>query len=408
MTSSIHLMSNGTEGALPHAGSSSPPTRLMVVLGTRPEAIKLAPIIIAARTRANVEVVVCNTGQHRDLVGAALSAFNVKANIDLDIMSINQTLTDVTTAVLTKMAPALEQVAPHWVIVQGDTTTALSAALAAFYARIPVAHVEAGLRTHDINAPWPEEMNRRLVSALTTLHFVPTSAAAENLKREGVASDRVIQTGNTVVDAVRLMESHLRNDLEFRAVNEAALRALGVDATRRGANRIVLITCHRRESFGSGLQQICEAIRILATNFGNDLFVFPQHPNPQLRAAVTRHLRAHKLDNLLLIEPLDYVPFILLMMQSSLLLTDSGGLQEEGISLGKRVAIMRDVTERPEAVETGLARIAGTATQSILATASAALNEQWSIPASFDNPFGNGKAAEIILSRIQSEQVKFA
>ena len=385
--------------------NSRKPLEILAVLGTRPEAIKMAPVILAARARADTKVTLCNTGQHRDLVTSALAAFDLVPDIDLAIMAPDQSLTDVTTAVLGRLGGGvLETVKPAWVVVQGDTTTAFAAALAAFYAKIPVAHVEAGLRTGDIHAPWPEEMNRRLISEVASLHCAPTALAAANLAREGIAEAQVSVTGNTVIDAVRFVEARLRGDAAFRAATGRALLAAGCVLPPERSGRVVLVTCHRRESFGAPLAGICAALRALTQEFASDTFVFPLHPNPHLRAAVDTHLRPDKPSNLLLIEALDYVPFVTLMLRSELLLTDSGGLQEEGVSLGKRVVVMREVTERTEGLATGLVRMAGMSQALIREHAAAALTGAWALPARFTNPYGDGMAGRRIVDLLHAHR----
>jgi UDP-N-acetylglucosamine 2-epimerase (non-hydrolysing) len=380
------------------------PLAIMVVLGTRPEAIKLAPVILAARHRADTKVILCSTGQHRELVDTALAAFDLVPDIDLAIMAPDQSLTDVTTAVLDRLAKVFEVTTPDWVIVQGDTTTAFAGALAAFYRKFPVAHVEAGLRTGDIHSPWPEEINRRLISELASLHFAPTSVAAANLRREGISEKQIVVTGNTVIDALRVIESRLLHDAGFRATAEAVQRQAGITLDAEASPSMVLVTCHRRESFGAPLASICAALHALSLEFTSHTFVFPLHPNPHLRAAVDRYLRQDTPPNLKLIEALDYVSFVALMLRSKLLLTDSGGLQEEGVSLGKRVVVMREVTERGEGLATGLVRMAGTSACLIKAHASAALNGDWQIPDHYTNPYGDGTAGRRIVDLLHERR----
>ncbi len=315
--------------------------RVLVVLGTRPEAIKLAPVVLAARARSDIAVTVCNTGQHADLCHAALAVFGITPDHSLAIMRPRQSLADITTAVLGALQGLLAEAAFDWLVVQGDTTTAFAAALAGFYARIPVAHVEAGLRTGDIDAPWPEEMNRRLVTTIARLHFAPLAANAANLRREGVEEARIHITGNTGIDAVKHVIARLGTDAAF-----AARAARELDAACPAKGPVVLITGHRRESFGAGFHAICAAIATLARRFPDRQFVYPVHPNPAVRDTVRHELGAATLPNVHLIEPLDYLPFVLLMARAELILTDSGGIQEEAPSIARRVIVMRRVTER--------------------------------------------------------------
>lgn len=369
--------------------------RLLVVLGTRPEAIKLAPVVLAARATAGIEVAVCNTGQHADLCHAALALFDIVPDRNFAIMRPRQSLGDTTNAVLGAMAAVLEEMRPDWLVVQGDTTTAFAAALAGFYARIAVAHVEAGLRTGDIDAPWPEEMNRRLITTIARLHFAPLAANAANLRREGIDERRIHITGNTGIDAVKRVLARLAQDTAF-----AARAARELDAVLRVDGPVVLITGHRRESFGAGFRAICAAIAALARRFPDRQFVYPVHPNPAVRDTVRQELAAASLTNLHLIEPLDYLPFVLLMSRAELILTDSGGIQEEAPSIGRRVIVMRRVTERPEGLASGLVRLAGTDTARIIAEASAALEGTWPQPAQGTDVYGDGSAAERIVAAL--------
>lgn len=371
--------------------------KICIVLGTRPEAIKLAPLVIAARDAGDFDVMVCNAGQHREMTAQVLSLFGIVPDVDLDIMRQQQTLGDVTTAVLSLLQPHLEAQRPNWMIVQGDTTTTFAAALAAFYQRIPVAHIEAGLRTGNIFAPWPEEMNRRLVSELATLHFPPTATAADNLRREGIPEEAIAVTGNTGIDALKLLVERLQDNPELR---KRAWRMLAEAGVPDRGRPLILITGHRRESFGDGFESICRAIGNLAARHVGCDFVYPVHPNPRVRETVFERLGKVNLDNVFLVPPLDYLPFITLMRSAALILTDSGGIQEEAPSLGKRVIVLRDVTERPEGLATGLTRLAGTDAEKIERFVTEALSEAWPTPAGGQDVYGDGRSSQRILERL--------
>lgn len=374
---------------------------IFVVLGTRPEAIKLLPLVHAARRRPDVEVVLCNTGQHREMSAKVLEIFGLKPDIDLNVMQAGQSLTDVTVRILAGLQPHLEQLKPDWLVVQGDTTTTFAAALAAFYQKVPVAHVEAGLRTGDIYAPWPEEMNRRLVSEIAVLHFPPTAAAASNLLREGVAPERVLVTGNTGIDALKWLTGRLVADGNLRAQAREELLSAGVPLASADNQRpYVLITGHRRESFGAGFESICAAVGELADRYPGHDFIYPVHPNPRVRETVYAKLGSASRPNVYLIDPLDYLPFVALMSNAALILTDSGGVQEEAPSLGRRVVVLRDVTERMEGLETGLIRLAGTDKQKIVSDVADALSGVWTQPSAGCDVYGDGKASDRVLETI--------
>jgi UDP-N-acetylglucosamine 2-epimerase (non-hydrolysing) len=377
--------------------------KLFIVLGTRPEAIKLAPVVLAARANPALRVIVCNTGQHADMCASVLALFSINPDIDLAIMRPGQTLTEVTTSALQTMQPILQQEKPDWLLVQGDTTTAFVASLAAFYQKVPVAHVEAGLRTGDIYAPWPEEMNRKLISAIARLHFAPLQSNADNLHREGIAADRTFVTGNTGIDALHWLVRRLEADSEFQLRAQRTLNSMNLPCLRVDAP-VVLITAHRRESFGAGFSAICDAIGTLAQRYSNYHFVYPVHPNPSVRVTVDRELKARQLPNVHLIEPLDYLPFVLLMSRAELVLTDSGGIQEEAPSLAKRVIVMRDVTERSEGLETGLIRLAGANRDRIVQYAEDALTNQWPVSTEGRDVYGDGRASERILQAILARE----
>jgi len=376
-----------------------------VIFGTRPEAIKLAPVILACRSRTDLECRVCVTGQHRQMLDQVLDVFEVRPDADLDVMRPNQTLAELTARLIESLDRYLACETPDLVLVQGDTTTVFCGAWTAFYRHIPVGHVEAGLRTGNLDAPWPEEANRVLTSRLARLHFAPTQSARNNLLREGVPPDRVFTTGNTVIDAlkhaVRTVRCNppvvpgLSDRLQPAALNEP------------GASRLVLITGHRRESFGGGFEAICRAIAGLARRFPDVSFVYPVHLNPNVREPVYRLLRPRPgaggslgLENVHLIEPLDYLPFVALMDAATLVLTDSGGIQEEAPSLGKPVLVMRDTTERPEALESGCVKLVGTnedrivrGVSTLLETPAAAECPKADADGIRPSPYGDGQAA---------------
>lgn len=366
---------------------------VMLVFGTRPEAIKMAPVLHALRARGDLRVGVCVSAQHRQMLDQVLALFDIVPDDDLDLMRPGQDLTGVTCGVLSGMQRILAARRPRMVLVHGDTSTTFSAALAAFYAGIEVGHVEAGLRTGNMRAPWPEEMNRRLTAPLTTLHFAPTPRARANLIMEGMAEASIEVTGNTVIDALLQVRERLRTD----AVLDAEMRErFGFLSPSR---RMVLVTGHRRENFGDGFKHICMALRELSEREDVEI-VYPVHLNPNVQEPVKRILgdrcRVH------LIEPQDYLPFVWLMDRATLLITDSGGIQEEAPSLGKPVLVMRDVTERPEAVEAGTVRLVGTDTARIVAAATALLDDEaaYKSMSRAHNPYGDGHASERIAARV--------
>ena len=328
--------------------------KIMLVFGTRPEAIKMAPLVKEFEKYPNdFQTIVCVTGQHREMLDQVLNLFEIKPHYDLNIMKQGQDLYDVTARVLVGMRDVLKEAQPDVVLVHGDTTTSTAAALAAFYQQIPVGHVEAGLRTHNIYSPWPEEMNRLITGRITTHHFSPTPLAKENLLREHVDEKQIIVTGNTVIDALQMVVKRLDEDKALASEVATKINQMGYDVQRlEGSRRMVLITGHRRENFGEGFLNICHAIKHLAEQYKDVDFVYPMHLNPNVRKPVLEIL-GDKAENVFLIEPLDYLPFVYMMQHSTLILTDSGGVQEEAPGLGKPVLVMRDTTERPEAVEAG-------------------------------------------------------
>jgi UDP-N-acetylglucosamine 2-epimerase len=367
--------------------------RILTVFGTRPEAIKLAPVVLALQSDPRTHHVTCVTGQHRQMLDQVLSNFDIVPDHDIDLMRPGQDLTHVTSAALEGVGRILDRVEPDWVIVQGDTTSAFAGALAAFYRKVRVAHVEAGLRTGNIYSPWPEEMNRRLVGRLTTLHFPPTESSAENLRREGVSDASMCMTGNTVIDALQWVVGRLAADSEFRDRFDVALPFL------RANRRLILVTGHRRENLGSGLEGICGALRRIADR-GDVEIVYPVHLNPQVQSTANAILHGHPAIHL--VPPLDYVPFISLMQRAYLIVTDSGGIQEEAPGLGKPVLVTRDTTERPEAIVAGTARLVGTDPNSLHAAATELLDcpSVYATMAQAKNPFGDGNAARRIVERI--------
>lgn len=364
-----------------------------MILGTRPEAIKLGPVIVALGKDARFRCHVCVTAQHREMLDQALEAFEISPDADLALMRSGQSLADFTARAIHALDEHLGREQPEFLIAQGDTTTVLCASLCSFYRRIPFGHVEAGLRTGNLQAPWPEEANRVLTSRLTTLHFAPTERARQNLLREGVPGESVHVTGNTVVDAILASAA----SLDKRAVAVPGLDAAILDAAAE--RPIVLITGHRRESFGPAYESICEAISELAAARPAVQFVYPVHLNPNVQEPVRRILKASRFPNVHLIDPVGYLPFVRLMRASRLILTDSGGIQEEAPSLGKPVLVMRETTERPEGVESGVVRLVGTDRQRIVAETTRLLDDPYAYRqmTAASNPYGDGKAARRIV-----------
>ena len=375
--------------------------RILLVFGTRPEAIKMAPLVLEFRKyNKKFETVVCVTGQHREMLDQVLRLFEITPDYDLNIMQANQDLYDVTNRILTGLKDVLKQVKPDLVFVHGDTTTSTSAALAAFYQQIPVAHVEAGLRTGNIYSPWPEEMNRQLTGRLATYHFAPTSLAKQNLLKENIREKNIEVTGNTVIDALHWVVNLIAENNDLSLSLQTDLVEKGYDLTRLlQGKRMVLITGHRRENFGEGFLNICRAIKQLALKFPNIDFVYPMHLNPNVRKPVLDIL-GEAAGNVFLIEPLSYLPFVYMMKKSLLILTDSGGVQEEAPGLGKPVLVMRDTTERPEAVEAGTVLLVGTDNNKIINGVSDLVNNVNGLYDSMshaENPYGDGKACERII-----------
>lgn len=381
---------------------------ILLVFGTRPEAIKMAPLVKALQAQPEkFNTLVAVTAQHRQMLDQVLQIFEIKPDYDLDIMKPNQDLYDVTSRVLLGMRDVLSEAKPDVVLVHGDTTTSTAAALAAFYQQIPVGHVEAGLRTHNIYSPWPEEMNRQITGRITTHHFAPTLLAKQNLLNENVKPEQIIVTGNTVIDALYMVVDKIKNSKALQeGLCESLLRA-GYDTTRLNGNRrLVLITGHRRENFGDGFIHICEAIRDLAAKYPDVDFVYPMHLNPNVRKPIHEvfgeidpiHHTPYTIHNLFLIDPLEYLSFVYLMEKSSIVLTDSGGIQEEAPGLGKPVLVMRDTTERPEALESGTVHLVGTNYDKIVGGVSTLLDDAaaYEKMSKAVNPYGDGLACSRI------------
>lgn len=382
--------------------------RIMLVFGTRPEAIKMAPLVKELQKNTkDFRTIVCVTGQHREMLDQVLSIFEIKPDYDLNIMKQGQDLYDVTARVLTGMRDVLKEANPDIVLVHGDTTTSTAAALAAFYQQIPVGHVEAGLRTHNIYSPWPEEMNRQLTGRIATYHFAPTPLSKQNLLMENVAEDRITVTGNTVIDALYMVVDKIKQDKELDAMLERSLRDAGYDVARlKDGKALVLITGHRRENFGDGFISMCRAIKALTEKYPEVDFVYPMHLNPNVRRPIHEVFGEDLsgLTNMFFIEPLEYLSFVYLMEKSTLVLTDSGGIQEEAPGLGKPVLVMRDTTERPEALEAGTVKLVGTDYDRIVSEVSALLDDS----AYYDrmskavNPYGDGLACKRIVDVLRS------
>lgn len=377
--------------------------KIMLVFGTRPEAIKMAPLVKEfQKNTKDFKTLVCVTGQHREMLDQVLHIFSIKPDYDLNIMKQGQDLYDVTSRVLLGMRDVLKKVQPDMVLVHGDTTTSTAAALAAFYQQIPVGHVEAGLRTHNIYSPWPEEMNRQITGRIATYHFAPTSLSKQNLLAENIKEEAVTVTGNTVIDALYMVVDKIKNDKELDAELEDTLKTSGYDIKRlKNGKKLVLITGHRRENFGDGFMSMCRAIQTLTKKYPDVDFVYPMHLNPNVRKPI-HEIWGEDLSNLcnmFFIEPLEYLSFVYLMEKSSIVLTDSGGIQEEAPGLGKPVLVMRDTTERPEALKAGTVKLVGTDYDKIVTEVSSLLDNQmyYDEMSKAVNPYGDGKACERIV-----------
>ena len=372
--------------------------KVMLVFGTRPEAIKMAPLVKEfQKYLEQFQTIVCVTGQHREMLDQVLHIFEITPDYDLNIMKQGQDLYDVTARVLTGMRSVLKEAKPDVVLVHGDTTTSASAALAAFYQQIPVGHVEAGLRTHDIYSPWPEEMNRQITGRIAAYHFAPTPLSRQNLLEEGIGDEKILVTGNTVIDALYMVVDRIKNDktLDF-ALNRSLVKA-GYDVDRlNGGKKLVLITGHRRENFGDGFINMCQAIKALSGKYPEVDFVYPMHLNPNVRKPIHEVFGENLsgLKNMFFIEPLEYLSFVYLMEKSTIVLTDSGGIQEEAPGLGKPVLVMRDTTERPEALKAGTVKLVGTNFSKIVRDVSCLLEDQayYDMMSRATNPYGDGEA----------------
>lgn len=372
--------------------------KVLLVFGTRPEAIKMAPLVSQLQDNKNFfETKVCVTGQHRQMLDQVLELFDLKPDFDLNLMKPGQTLSDVTSGVLKGLEQVFEQWMPEIILVHGDTATTFAASLAGYYHKIKIGHVEAGLRTGDLYSPWPEEANRKLTGALADYHFAPTQSSYDNLIKENVDSDKIIVTGNTVIDALLQVKSKIEynNDL----ITQFSQKFSFLDKDKK----LILVTGHRRENFGQGFLNICSALAQLAEEYPNIQIVYPVHLNPNVQQPV-KELLAH-VDNIFLIEPQDYLPFVYLMNRSYLILTDSGGIQEEAPSLGKPVLVMRDTTERPEAVKAGTVKLVGTDSIKIRENVIELIEDsnKYKCMAEAHNPYGDGKAAEKIINFLKAE-----
>ena len=365
--------------------------KILTVFGTRPEAIKMAPLVHALAADDRFDAKVCVTAQHREMLDQVLELFEINPDFDLNIMKAGQTLNDVTTSILLGLKPVLEDFKPDVVLVHGDTATTFATSLAAYYQQIKVGHVEAGLRTGNIYSPWPEEANRKLTSAITNYHFAPTAGSKDNLLNEGVSENEITVTGNTVIDALFWVREKLNKDISLS--NDLSSRFDYLDPNKK----LILITGHRRESFGGGFERICEALSQIATNNPDAQVLYPVHLNPNVQEPVNRLLKG--LDNVFLIEPQQYLPFCYLMDRATVILTDSGGIQEEAPSLGKPVLVMRETTERPEAVEAGTVKLVGTDVNLIVNQVSRLINnhEEYEKMSHAHNPYGNGSASKKII-----------
>jgi len=380
--------------------------KIILVFGTRPEAIKMAPLVKELQKYPDeFQTLVCVTGQHREMLDQVIRLFDIKPDYDLNIMKAGQTLYDVTSRVLCDFGKVLQKEHPDLVLVHGDTTTSMASALAAFYEQIPVGHVEAGLRTGNIYSPWPEEMNRLITGRIAVLDFAPTQFGRDNLVRENVPDNRIIVTGNTVIDALYYVVDRINGDTSLRESLERNICAQGYDMNRLKDDhrRLVLITGHRRENFGDGFRNICKALDTLSSRYSDVDFVYPMHLNPNVRKPIHEMFDGRMPDNLFFIEPLDYFDFVRLMERSHIVLTDSGGIQEEAPGLGKPVVVMRDTTERPEAVQAGTVKLVGTDYDKITTQISRLLDDAgyYNTMSQAVNPYGDGKACPRIVDFIR-------
>ena len=366
--------------------------RVLTVFGTRPEAIKMVPLVDALAKDDRFDAKLCVTAQHREMLDQVLELFEITPDYDLNLMTVGQTLNDITARILLELKPVLQDFKPDVVLVHGDTATTFAASLAAYYEQIDVAHIEAGLRTGNIYSPWPEEGNRKLTGALTKYHFAPTETSKQNLLKENYSAQSIHVTGNTVIDALLMVNDKIDHDKQLSATLAAQFDMLD------DSKKLILVTGHRRESFGGGFERICEALAITAKRYPDAQILYPMHLNPKVREPVNRILKS--VDNIFLIEPQQYLPFIYLMNRAHIILTDSGGIQEEAPSLGKPVLVMRDTTERPEAVEAGTVKLVGTNVDVITSAITQLMEDEAAYKAmSFaHNPYGDGKACARILN----------
>ena len=382
--------------------------KIMLVFGTRPEAIKMAPLVKEfQKYSVEFQTIVCVTGQHREMLDLVLRIFEIQPDYDLNIMKQGQDLYDVTARVLTGMRDVLKKEQPDIVLVHGDTTTSTATALAAFYQQIPVGHIEAGLRTHNIYSPWPEEINRQITGRIATYNFAPTPLSKQNLLQENIKDASIYITGNTVIDALYMVVDKIRKDKELDLDLELVLKSSGYDVNRLvSGKKLVLITGHRRENFGDGFISMCRAIKTLAEKYSDADFVYPMHLNPNVRKPIHEVFGEGQLTNLFFIEPLEYLSFVYLMEKSTIVLTDSGGIQEEAPGLGKPVLVMRDTTERPEALDAGTVKLVGTNYDKIVCEVSALLDNKkyYDQMSQAVNPYGDGKACQRIVKYISNEE----
>jgi len=370
--------------------------KILTIFGTRPEAIKMAPLVDALKNEPGIDARVCVTAQHRQMLDQVLELFSITPDYDLNVMRPGQSLSNITTNILSGLEPILKEFKPHLVLVHGDTSTTLSSSLAAFYQQIPIGHVEAGLRTGDLNSPWPEEGNRKLTSSIATLHFAPTPDSQMNLLNEGINTQSIAVTGNTVIDALMKVTDRLKHDLSLSMLLDTKFAQLNNN------KKIILVTGHRRENFGNGFERICEALAELANKHNDIQIVYPVHLNPHVREPVNRILS--NIENILLIDPQEYLPFVYLMNKAHIILTDSGGIQEEAPSLGKPVLVMRSVTERPEALTAGTIKLVGTNKDKIVEAVNSLLTDKtlYNEMSNAYNPYGNGQACSKIIAKIKN------
>ncbi|MFM5390153.1 non-hydrolyzing UDP-N-acetylglucosamine 2-epimerase [Aeromonas dhakensis] len=368
--------------------------KVLTVFGTRPEAIKMAPLVHQLANDERFDARVCVTAQHREMLDQVLGLFEITPEYDLNIMKTGQTLNDITSRILTELKPVLQDFKPDVVLVHGDTATTFAASLTAYYEQITVGHIEAGLRTGNIYSPWPEEANRKLTGALTKYHFAPTENSKQNLLQENYSEENIVVTGNTVIDALLMVKEKIEKNNKLK--EQLATQFNFLDETKK----LILVTGHRRESFGGGFERICEALAITAKTNPDVQILYPMHLNPNVREPVNRILGG--IENIILIEPQEYMPFIYLMMRSHIILTDSGGIQEEAPSLGKPVLVMRDTTERPEAVAAGTVKLVGTNVDKIVSGLSVLLNDldEYTEMSVAHNPYGDGQACQRILDEL--------